>query len=261
MDRDAQQRLIDRLSKGSWFGRLPLALRELVIARSRVRTYDKGQIISAEGSPPKGLFAVLEGQVHLVAAIGTGDEALVHVGEPGFWFGEFGLLAGGQTVVTALAHTKVRALLLPKVQFDLIVDEEPHYYRHFASLIYERYAILLRAFADVQEVTPDIRLRRRLAVLAELQRMDRAAEGPVALAVTQAELSRMIGVSRQTLNAMLGRLQQQGLIELGFRKISVLDPGRLGEVPEVAEVESRPTTTRSRGARLEPAVELHRSKH
>lgn len=261
MDLDAQRRLIDRLGKGSWFGRLPLALRELVVARSRVRTYDKGQVLSAEGSPPKGLFAVLEGQVHLVTAVGTDDEALVYVGEPGFWFGEFGLLAGAPTVVTALAHTTVRALVLPKVQFDLIVDEEPRYYRHFASLIFERYAILLRAFADFQELTPDVRLRRRLAVLAHLQRLDRAATGPVTLAVTQAELSRMIGVSRQTLNAMLGRLQQQGLIELGFRKISVLDPGRLGEIPEVAEVELRPTTTRSRSSRLEPAAESHRSKH
>ncbi len=232
-----QQSLINRLSQGSWFGRMPQALRERVITHSSVRSYDKGQILSLEGSPPKGLFAVLEGQVQLVAAMGTGDEALVHVGGPGFWFGEFGVLTGNQTVVTAIAHTPARALLLPKSQFDFIVEEDPRSFRYFAELIFERYAVLLRAFADIQESTPDVRLRRRLAALVHLQRADRTEHGHVALDVTQADLSRMVGVSRQTLNRLLGQLQERGLIELGFRKITVPDPHRLGEVAAEPETE------------------------
>ena len=219
-----------------------------------MRSYDKGQLLSLEGSPPKGLFAVLEGQVQLVAAMGTGDEALVHVGGPGFWFGEFGVLTGNQTVVTAIAHTPVRALLLPKSRFDLIVEEDPRSFRFFAELVFERYAALVRAFADIQESTPDARLRRRLAALVHLQRSDRTEDGHVTLGVTQADLSRMIGVSRQTLNRLLGRLQERGLIELGFRKITRPRPSstreksrpnrrkrsrrRLGRAP-VGQLESR----------------------
>jgi CRP-like cAMP-binding protein len=242
---------MNRLSQGSWFGSMPLALRELVIARSRVQIYAKGQLLSIEGSPPKGLFAVLEGQVHVVATLASGDEALVHVGEPGFWLGEFGVLTGTKTIATFIAHSKVRALFFPKTQFDLIVDQEPRYYRHFANLVYERYAALLSAFIEVQEVTPEVRLRRRLAVMAQLQQSDRATAGPISLGVTQAELSRMIGVSRQTLNTLLGNFQQQGLIELGFRKITVLDPSRLGEIAEVAEAETPVTAARPRDAHPE----------
>ncbi len=237
-----QQSLINRLSQGSWFGRTPQPLRERVIARSSVRSYVKGQFLSLEGSPPKGLFAVLEGQVHLVAAMGTGDEALLHVGGPGFWFGEFGVLTGNQTVVTVVAHTPVRALLLPKSQFDLIVEEDPRSFRYFAELVFERYAALVRAFADIQETTPDARLRRRLAALVQLQRADRPADGHVTLGVTQTDLSRMIGVSRQTLNRLLGRLQQQGLIDVGFRKIVVADPRRLWEDVAAPDEASAPST-------------------
>jgi len=237
-----QKSLIDRLSQGSWFGRMPQALRERVITRSSVRSYDKGQLLSLEGSPPKGLFAVLEGQVHLVVAMGTGDEALVHVGGPGFWFGELGVLTGNQTVVTAIAHTPVRALLLPTSQFDLIVEEDPRSFRHFAGLIFERYAALVRAFADIQEITPDARLRRRLAALVQLQREDRMEAGSVTLGVTQADLSRMIGISRQTLNRLLGQLQERGLIELGFRKIIVPEPRRLLEAAAESETEIAAST-------------------
>jgi CRP/FNR family transcriptional regulator, cyclic AMP receptor protein len=248
---DERQLLMNRLSQGSWFGRMPLALRELVIARSRVRTYAKGQLLSIEGSQPKGLFAVLEGQVHVVATLPSGDEALVHVAEPGFWLGEFGLLAGTPTLATFVAHSRVRALFFPKTQFDLIVDEEPRYYRYFANLVFERYAALLRAFVEVQEVTPDVRLRRRLAAMAQLGRSDQVIAGPISLGVTQAELSRMIGVSRQTLNNLLGSLQRQGLIELGFRKITVLDPSRLGEVIEGPEAEPQPAAMGSRSVHPE----------
>jgi len=257
---DERQPLMNRLSQGSWFGRMPLALRELVIARSRVRTYAKGQLLSIEGSPPKGLFAVLEGQVHVVASLASGDEALVHVGQPGIWLGEFGVLTGTPTIATFIAHTKVSALYFPKAHFDLIVEEEPRYYRYFANLVYERYAALLRAFVEVQEVTPDVRLRRRLSVMAQLQQSDRASAGPVTLGVSQAELSRLIGVSRQTLNALLGSFQQQGLIGLGFRKITVLDPSRLGEVIEVPEAEPRPAATGPRGARPASHAERIRVK-
>jgi CRP-like cAMP-binding protein len=251
LDAAEAKQLMNRLSQGSWFGRMPLALRELVIARSRVRTYAKGQLLSIEGSPPKGLFAVLEGQVHVVATLASGDEALVHVGEPGFWFGEYGVLTGTPTIATFIARSKVHALVLPKTQFDLIVDEEPRYYRYFANLAYERYAALLSAFIEVQEVTADVRLRRRLSAMAQLQQSDRATAGAVTLGVSQAELSQMIGVSRQTLNALLGSLQQQGLIELGFRKITVLDPSRLGETAELAEAETPLIAARPRDAHLE----------
>jgi len=257
---DEPQLLMDRLSQGAWFGHMPLELRELVIARSRVRTYAKGQLLSIEGNPPKGLFAVLDGQVHVVATLASGDEALVHIGEPGIWLGEFAVLTGTPTIATFIAHSKVRALFFPKTQFDHIVEEEPRYYRHFANLVYERYAALLRAFVEVQEVTPNVRLRRRLAAMAQLRRSDRPTAGPVSLAVTQAELSRMIGVSRQTLNALLGNLQQQGLIELGFRKITVLDPGRLGELTEAAEAETRAPATRARDTHPQSHAERLRVK-
>jgi CRP-like cAMP-binding protein len=247
-----QKSLIDRLSQGSWFGRIPQALRERVITRSSVRSYAKSQVISLEGSPPKGLFAVLEGQVQLVAAMGTGDEALVHVGGPGFWFGELAVLSGNQTLVTTIARTPVRVLLLTTSQFELLVEEDPHSFRHFAGLIFERYAALVRAFADIQEITPDARLRRRLAALVQLQREDRMEAGSVTLGVTQADLSRMIGISRQTLNRLLGQLQERGLIELGFRKIIVPEPRRLGEVAAEPEKEITASTAPrgSRSARI-----------
>ena len=227
MDGDKKSKIQRFLSAGEWFGGLSAPLQELILSRSIVRKYAKGQVISLEASVPKGLYAVLEGMVHCVREVGDGEEALIHVCEPGFWFAEYAALTGRTTVGTFLAHTPAKVLLLPKVQLDRIVADEPRYYEAFARLALDRYAILVRMLTEIRELSPEARLRGRLALLAQMRMKDRPHAGAVSLTVSQADLARMVGISRQTLNAILGKLGQAGLIEVGFRRIRVLDAARL----------------------------------
>jgi CRP-like cAMP-binding protein len=223
MDAKKLQELRQFLSMGDWFGGLPEALQSLILDRSVVRQYAKGQVISLEGCVSKGLFALLEGMVHLVRSIGDGEEGLIHVCEPGHWFAEYALLSGKPTIGTFLAHTQAAVLQLPKGHFDRIVAEEPRYYEAFARLALSRYAILVRMLAEVRDLAVEVRLRDRLAVMVQMRSEERPQAGAVSLSVSQADLARMIGISRQTLNVLLSKLQQAGLIEVGFRRIRVLD--------------------------------------
>lgn len=230
MNTEEQQQVHRFLSAGEWYGGLPAALQEIILARSFVRKYAKGQVISLEASAPKGLYAVLDGMVHCVREVGDGDEALIHVCEPGFWFAEYAALTGRPTIGTFLAHTPVKALLLSKVQLDRIVAEEPRYYEAFARLALDRYAVLVRMLTEVRDLTPEARLKGRLVLLTQMRMRERSvSSGGVSLAVSQSDLARMIGVSRQTLNALLAKLGQEGLIDVGFRRIRVLDAARLAD--------------------------------
>jgi CRP-like cAMP-binding protein len=229
VDSDRRNEIQRFLSAGEWFGDLAPALQDLILSRSIVRKYAKGQVISVEESPPDFLFAVLEGTVYAVRDVGGGEESLIHVGEPGFWYGAAHLLTGSPTVATLLAHTPVRALILSKAQFDRILAEDPRHYAAFAKLALDRYRVLVSMLAELRDLAPEARLRGRLASLAKLRMQDRRHAGAVSLAVSQADLARMVGVSRQTLNALLGRLSRAGLIEVGFRRIRVLDAARLGD--------------------------------
>ncbi len=255
MHAEEQQKIHRFLSAGEWFGGLPAPLQHLILSRSVVRKYAKGQVISVEDSAPDALFAVLEGLVHCVREVGSGEEALIHVGEPGFWHGALHVLTGSPTIATILAHTPVRALILSKTQVDRIVAEEPRYYEGFARLALDRYGVLIRWFAEIRDLAPEARVRRRLASMAQLRRQDRPESGAVSLAVSQADLARMAGISRQTLNAILGKLHQAGLIEVGFRRIRVLDAARLADPNAVAEV----AAPGDRAARGRVARELSRA--
>ena len=236
MNADEQRGIQRFLSAGDWFGGLPADLQEIILSRSLVRKFAKGQVISLEESPGKGLYAVLEGDVHLVREV-AGEEALIHVAEPGFWFGEFAMLAGQPTLVTAVCHSPARVLTLPKPQFDHIIAEDPRHFQAFAKLAFDRYAALLRVSLDVPAMTPEARLRRRLAAMAKQRQQDRPSPAPVSLAVSQADLARIVGVSRQTLNVILGKLHQARLIEVRFRRIRVLDLARLADSDAAVDLE------------------------
>jgi CRP/FNR family cyclic AMP-dependent transcriptional regulator len=228
MDGEELGRLRDLLTQGRWFGGLPGELQLLILGRSRVRDYAKGQVITLEGQATTGLRAVLEGQVRMVRQAGVGDEGLVYVGEQGFWFGEYAVLMDApEVLVSVIARTKTRILFLPKAEFEGIVREEPRYFRDFARLALARLAVFLKAYVQASSLTPETRLRGQLALLTQLKIEERSVQGPVDLPLSQADLAAIVGVSRQTINPMLGTLAEQGVIELGFRRIRVLQPRAL----------------------------------
>ena len=162
-------------------------------------------------------------------------------------------------MVTALAHSPVRALQLPKAQFDRIVADEPRYYQYFARLAFDRYAALLRVFAEVRGPRAgSVACGDGSPRWRSVRQQDRPQAAPVSLAVSQADLARMVGVSRQTLNVLLGRLDQERLIEIGFRRIRVLDPARLADPRDELDPEPKAgaaVRARATGAMPRPGSE------
>ncbi len=234
------------LRQGEWFGGLPAELQERILRRSVLRTYSKGQFVQFEDGPTLGMIAVLEGQVSLLRHVGDEEPVLMYVGGPGFWFGEIGVLLDDTTLVTGVAQTSVRALILPKAEFDRIVADEPRYYPAFARIVLERFRLITRFLAETLRLSPDYRLRLRLADLADTRRTEETLDGPaVVLGISQSELAGMVGLSRQKLNVRLKQLQAEGWVELGPRRIRVLDPSGLRATASDGLLGAR------KGARLE----------
>lgn len=149
-----------------------------------------------------------------------------------------------KTVVSVIADTTTRVLMLPRSQFDRIVADKPRYVRHFSLLLADRYAALLQILARAHGLTPMDRLRARLAETVDLKHRDRGSPASHSLNVSQSELATMIGVSRQKLNELLKELAAAGLVERGFRRIHIPDLARLRgtsgqEPPRTAQSRSR----------------------
>ncbi len=226
-DTTDKQHILSFLRGGAWFGALPGGLQSEIIEYSAIRTYAAKEIISHESRPARGLQAILQGQISVSRLGGNNKDFLLHIGGPGFWFGELAVLVGGPTAVTFTARTKTRTLYLSQAKFDRIVADEPSYIRPFAEMIGQRMAMLIENFAASVSLPPDEYLRIRLADLVAMWRLDGVDDDVIEVALSQSDLARMLGVSRQTVNRFLQNLEADGLIETSFRSIRILEPLKL----------------------------------
>ena len=228
MDKTATTEAIRRqLVEGEWFGGLEPPVQDAILENSSVRHYEAGQTVSREDSQPQGLFAVLQGEVDVVRHVGEDRRILYYVGGPGFWFGELGALRGELTAVTVLVRKDAALLVLPLARVRELTSQHPSFLHACWRLLYQRFAVLLRYLAQSQWLSPEEYLRVRLADLVELRARDHASGTSNELDISQGDLAQMIGTSRQTVNALLQRIEADGLIEVNFRNIRVLDPERL----------------------------------
>ncbi len=219
----ADRDIVIFLKAGRWFGGLPAALQDLILERSVRKSYRKGDYIVREGQPPKAMHAVLSGRVRVTRKVGAEqEELLIQLGGPGFWTGDYAVYSGANSIASIVADTAVTALALTVKEFERIVREEPAYFRAFADLLFERYADLLRYLGESHGLAPEEWLRTRLVDLAAVMRRDNPAVDAGVIALSQAELAAMMGMSRQTLSILLGRLEARGVIAVGFRSIRVL---------------------------------------
>jgi CRP/FNR family cyclic AMP-dependent transcriptional regulator len=209
------------LRRGRWFASLPPALQERIAHLSVLSRFRSGQYLLREGDPPRGMFGLVRGRTRHLCSVGEDREVLFHIGGPGLWTGEYPMLSGGRSIGSVIADAPTQALYLSAKDWQRIVDEDPRWLRHFAVLLAERMATALRAYADAQALSRDEWVCARLRLVAQVEREHGTALPRIRL--SQAQLASMVGVSRQTLNASLARLQARGLVRVGFRMIELVE--------------------------------------
>jgi len=212
---------IDVLRRGRWFASLPSALQTRISQLAVLRTFRTGQYLLRAGDPPRGMFGLVSGRTRHIYVVGEDREVLLHVGGPGLWTGEYVLISRGRSINSVIADAPTTALFLSAIDWQRIVDEEPRWLSHFAVLLAERFATAFRAYAEAQALSHDEWVYARLRLVAQIEREHGATASRIQL--SQSHLASMVGVSRQTLNAALGRLQKRGLLRVGFRLIELVD--------------------------------------
>ncbi len=208
------------LQADRWFAAIAPERQQRLILRARVRRLADGGRLCAIGDPPDGLYAVLDGDVRLVAATAAGHESLALMMGPGAWFGGLSAVDGGPRTHEAVAVGPARVLHLTQPDLDRATAEDPLIWRDLALLIaaYHRAANAVLAQSLTQPLK--VRLARSLAAAAR-------ARPDAAIRLRQEDLAAMHGVSRQTINKALKGLEGAGLVSVAYGQVAVLDAPRL----------------------------------
>jgi CRP-like cAMP-binding protein len=199
------------------------------IARLSIRrTYERNAVIFSQADPGDALYGVVTGRVRISASSAGGREVFLNIMEPGDTFGEIALLDGRPRTASASATAPSDLLIVTREQFLGLMAREPKLAEHLLRLLCARLRWVSGFAEESALLSVPARLARRLLSLSKLHGHETRAG--VELKVSQDEMARFLGLSRQIVNQYLQTWKAQRWVDLGRGRIMILDGGALETV-------------------------------
>jgi CRP/FNR family cyclic AMP-dependent transcriptional regulator len=195
---------------------------KVLLRAGKVNEYNRRDVVVAEGDVADSFHIVLDGRAAVRVTTPDGENAIVNILGPDSHFGEVSLLGRPDPRRTAsiVALEPVRTLSIPAGVFRDLRDRNPRLEQLVSSILARRVDELSTQLVQAMYDSLERRVVRRLASLADLYATSAAA---VTIPLTQDELSQLVGGARPSVNAVLRRLVDEGLIEVGRGRIVVDD--------------------------------------
>lgn len=217
-----QDNVFAQLRRGRWFGTLPEPLAHALYSAAELAEYAPGTVYASD-APAQGLFALVEGTVHFDKIDQSGRRVLLHVAPPGYWFGEIASTSRARTAVNVHAFSPITVLRISPESVSDLLRVHPGLAGALSVLMAERFAALIELVCAMRRPTALAQIAGRLAVIAQHCKDSDSAIDFVVLQMTQGDLADMTGHARQTVNPAVKRLEQEGIIEIAHRQITIRD--------------------------------------
>jgi CRP/FNR family cyclic AMP-dependent transcriptional regulator len=189
----------------------------------------RGATIFSKGDPGNSLFAVISGTVKISISSPDGRNAILNLISVGDVFGEMSVLDGQPRSTDAIANTNCELFVIDRRDFLPFVRGQPELAMKFIELLCAR----VRWTSDQVEqvILQDLPGRLASALLGLTERRKLEPESHT-IAITQQEISEMVGMTRESINKQLRVWASRSWVRLEHGAIVVLDTGSLRELVE-----------------------------
>jgi CRP-like cAMP-binding protein len=193
----------------------------------------RGATLFAKGDPGHSLYAVISGTVKISVSSPDGRNAILNLIGAGEVFGEMSVLDGRVRSADAIANTNCEILVIDRRDFLPFVHSQPALAMKFIELLCGR----LRWTSDQVEqiILQDLpgRLASALLGLTEKRKLESTSR---TIAITQQEISEMVGMTRESINKQLRAWAVRDWLRLEHGAIIVLNAEPLRELVEAGSV-------------------------
>lgn len=197
-------------------------------------TLKRGATIASKGDPGTSLFAVISGTVKISVSSPDGRNAILNLIGPGEIFGEVAVLDGRSRSADVIANTNCELFIIDRRDFIPFVRSQPALAMKFIELLCER----LRWTSDqVEQVILQDLPGRLASALLRLTERHKAAQGGRTIAITQQEISEMVGMTRESINKQLRAWAARDWVRLEHGAIVVLKPEPLQSLVEAGSAD------------------------
>jgi len=184
-------------------------------------TLKRGSAIFSKGDPGNSLVAVIRGTVKISISSAEGRSAILNLIGAGEIFGEVALLDGLARTADATANTDCEIFVIDRREFLPFVRSQPALAMKFIELLCAR----LRWTSDQVEqvILQDLPGRLASALIRLTEKHKLAPGGRRTIAITQQEISEMVGMTRESINKQLRAWAARNWVRLEHGAIVVLD--------------------------------------
>jgi len=180
-------------------------------AARKVATYQRSDIIFAQGDLCPSVMYIHTGAVKLSVLSRTGKEAVVAMLGPGDFLGE-GCLAGQPLrMATATAMAPSRVLVVQKEAMIRLLHKQHAFSDRFITHMLSRNVRTEQDLIDQLFNSSEKRLARTLLLLARYGKQDKPRQ--VVPTISQETLSEMVGTTRSRVNFFMNKFKRLGFIQ------------------------------------------------
>lgn len=224
-----------QLASNPWFAALPEAVIKELVLLCKVKTLYKGEQVLLKNGPAEGLFCVLSGKIKVSNVNRNGKELVLTWLSPGTWFGEISLFDGLPRTHDSFAQVDSTLLMLPAAAFQQLLAEYPELYPHFIRQLCQRIRSIFSLLDETTGLPLKGRLAKRLLMLSKGWGMlsSELMVGEEEISISQESLASMLNVSRQTINKILQEMKAEGLVDIRYGKIVILNKSAMQVLGEL----------------------------
>jgi CRP/FNR family transcriptional regulator, dissimilatory nitrate respiration regulator len=238
---------INDLKKIHLFSELSEKELNKILSFSHHKKINKGDIIFFDSEPFAGFYCVIEGSVKLFKISSEGREHILHIMSPGNTFGEVPVFDNYDAVLNDSAVYPINAMALEDESEVLLVNAKP-----FLSFLKESPDICMKFLSTlsrrlkamnshIENLTlHDIKKRLAKYILDELENVKKEkeriektkhiilkAQNSFELAISKNDIASHLGTIPETLSRTFKKLQDEKIISVKGKKITVLNIDKL----------------------------------
>lgn len=184
------------------------------------RTFQSGAVVCHRGAPSEHWLGVIEGMVK-VDTVSRDGRSTTFAGVPaGAWFGEGAVLRSDPRPYSVVAVRDSRVAFVPRSTFQWLLDDSRSFNRFVIDQLNIRCGYYIALVENLRLNDAAVRVAFCLAELFNPQLYPATAS---MLEMSQEEIGRLSGLSRQNTNRALHELANAGLLSINYGSVQILD--------------------------------------
>ncbi|MBI2222264.1 MAG: Crp/Fnr family transcriptional regulator [Acidobacteria bacterium] len=198
---------------------------------ARMLHVQRGQAIYLPGDPSQHVYVVKVGAVKIVGSSPEGSEVILALLMPGDILGELALLGDDEPQEHRAEAVDDTVLCeVPRELMFRLIEETPAFGRHVSKLVGLRLRTFRTRVGELLGKSAPARLAHAILELSDQHGIRDGGGVLLPLRLSQGDLGKLVGLTRETVNGILQVWRHQGVMEMDRRSIRLRDPDRLRRV-------------------------------